>query len=304
MLGHAAGHVRMMMLHGDQPQPALTRPLLGPPSRKVARMQVVDHGLRLDFEGPHQVLQRLLEELQARQVFEVAQMLALVDKPSPRQRKDVFHVPADGQQGRRVKGQRDPQRHKSPRPPEQLRRSIHHRRHRIVAALQDFAVVHQEGVGNPAQARQSLAVVDGDGLFAQVGRGHHQRPQACPGQRRRGKEQVLQWRIRQKNAQPGNSRRHSSRNSVSSSRPGQHNRPRRGGQQRFFLGRQIADCPRRLQVAHHHRQRLSVAPLALAQAHHRRLAGGVHAQVKAANPFDGHDLARSQKVDASSHSVI
>src|ERR1039458_10871630 len=101
----------MMMLDCDEWEAAFLRPLPRPGGRKVARMQIMDDGLWLNFEGAHQVVKRLAEELQAGQVFQIAQMLALIDKAAPRQRKDIFQVAADGEKRRCVKGQRDAQRH-------------------------------------------------------------------------------------------------------------------------------------------------------------------------------------------------
>ena len=96
-------------------------------------------------------------------------MLALVDVPSARQGKDAFQMPANGQQRWRIQWQLNSQWHKPSRPPDQLRHSIHHRHHRVVAALQDFSVVHQEGIRNRAQPCLRLVVVNCDRLLAQVG---------------------------------------------------------------------------------------------------------------------------------------
>ncbi len=68
-------------------------------------MQIVRHRLRLNLEGAHQVVERLAKEFQPRQILQIAQMLALVHVPPPRQRKDILHVPAHGQQRRRIHSQ-------------------------------------------------------------------------------------------------------------------------------------------------------------------------------------------------------
>src|ERR1035441_6172920 len=47
---------------------------------------------------------------------------------------------------------------------ELVRRAINHGGHRVVATLKDFAVVHQEGVGDCSEARESFVVVDGNRL--------------------------------------------------------------------------------------------------------------------------------------------
>ena len=59
VLGHAAGDVRVMMLHGDERQVCARRPTPWPTSGEIAGMQIVDDGLGLDLEGAHQVGERL-----------------------------------------------------------------------------------------------------------------------------------------------------------------------------------------------------------------------------------------------------
>ena len=119
-------------------------------------------------------------------------MLALVGKPPPRQSKDVLQMRADSQHWRRIEWQRHAQRHKAARAPDQLRSAIDDCGHRIVAPLQDLAVVHQEGIGNTAEAHPCLFVINRNRLFAEVRRRHHQRLNAGI-----GKEKMLQRRVRQ-----------------------------------------------------------------------------------------------------------
>ena len=91
------------------------------------------YAARFDLEGAHQVIERLAKKLEAGQIFEIAQMLALVGQSVPRQRKDALHVAADSQQRQEIRLRHrrhfDCQRHESTRPPEQLRRIIDDRRY-------------------------------------------------------------------------------------------------------------------------------------------------------------------------------
>ena len=174
MLRHAGRDVRVMMLHGDQREISLGGPLYGPRCRQIAGMQIVYHGFGLDLEGLHQVSQRLAEKIEAGEVFEVAQMLALVNKTAARQSKDVLQMPAHGQQRRRIKWQPHGERHKSAGAADQLRRTIDQRHYGVVAALQNLAVVHQKCVGDVPEPREGFVIVDRDGLFAEVGAGHHE----------------------------------------------------------------------------------------------------------------------------------
>ena len=65
-------------------------------------MQIVDHSLRLDLEGVHQVRERLAEEIEAGEVFKIAEVLALVGKAAARESEDILQMPADGEQRRRI----------------------------------------------------------------------------------------------------------------------------------------------------------------------------------------------------------
>ena len=161
------GDVGMVMLHGDERQTALGSPLFGPRGGEVAGMQIVDHGLGLDLEGAHEVIERFAEEVEAGEVFKIAEMLALVDEAAAGESEDIFQVAADGEQRRSVEaasgnGERD----EAAGAANELRRAVDDGSDRIVAALEDFAVVHQEGVGDLAEAGAGFVVVDGDGLFA------------------------------------------------------------------------------------------------------------------------------------------
>ncbi len=124
------------------------------------------YGFGLDLEGAHQMSQRLSEKLETRNVLEIAQVLALVGKTAAREGKDVLQMPAHGQQRRRIKRQRHRKRHKSARAANQLRRAVDQRHHRVVAALQDFAVVHQKCIGDVLEPRMasSLSIAMGSSL--------------------------------------------------------------------------------------------------------------------------------------------
>ncbi len=224
-------------------------------------------------------------------------MLALINMPSPRQRKHILQVPAHGQQRRRF--QINPGANSTPSGTNPRARRINcgapstTASNRIVAALQNLAVVHQERIGNPAQPRPRLVVINRNRLLAQIGRSHHQRPHPLI-----SKQQMLQRRIRQKNSQPRNPRR----NRLPQSRCPLASAPAQSAAQTVIssasssaVSSQI--CPRRLQIPHHHRQRLSIAAFALSQPHHRRLIRCIHAQMKSAHPLDRHDLARQQQLN-------
>ena len=226
-------------------------------------------------------------------------MLALINTPAPGQRKHILQVPAHGQQRQRFKRQRDPQRHVAARAANQLRRTIHHRRNRVVAALQNRPVVHQKHIRNGSQPRARLVVVNRNRLLAQVGGCHHQRIHA-----RIGQQQMLQRRVGQKHAQPRNSRRNRRCNAIPTQRARQHDRPRRRLQQRFLFGAQRAQLPCHIHIARHHCQRFAVAMLALPQPHHGRFVARIHAQVESANSLHRGNLALGQILQRKPHSIV
>ena len=129
-------------------------------------------------------------------------MLALIGEASARQSEDALEVAAHGEQRRRFKGKVDAERNEPARAANELRRAIDERDHRIVAALEDLAVVDEEGVGDVAQARAGFVVVDGDGLFTQIGGGHDKSAEHADRQRADAAR-----RVRQKDAEPRDARR-------------------------------------------------------------------------------------------------
>ena len=59
--------------------------------------------------------------------------------------------------------------------------------------------MHEEGVGDAAQALNGFAVVDGDGFFTEVGGGHDEGRNLAGGE-----EEVLERGVGEEDAEPGN----------------------------------------------------------------------------------------------------
>ena len=102
------------------------------------------------------MIERLAEEVEAGEVFQIAHVLALIGESAAGEGEDIFQVAADGEQRRGVEGQRHTERHIAAGAAQELRRTIDDGGDGIVAALQDFAIVHQKGVGDLAEARRGL----------------------------------------------------------------------------------------------------------------------------------------------------
>ncbi len=201
MFGHAGGDVGVMMLDGDEGQVAFRGPLFGPFGGEVAGVQVVDDGLGLDLEGAHEVVEGLAEEVEAGEVFKIAEVLALIGEAAAGEGEDIFEMAADGEERRGVERKRDGKRNKAAGAADELRSAVDDGGDGVVATLKDFAIVEEEGVGDGGKASAGFVVVDGDGLFAEVGGGHDEGLDA-----RVCEEQMVQGRVGEKEAEPGNAR--------------------------------------------------------------------------------------------------
>ena len=81
-------------------------------------------------------------------VFKVAEVLALVGEVAACEREDILEVTANSEQRRRFERQRDGKGNKSASAADDLRRTVDERGDGIVAALENFAIVHQKGIGD------------------------------------------------------------------------------------------------------------------------------------------------------------
>ena len=92
----------------------------------------------------------------------------------------VLQFAANSQDGRHfpVKEHRD--RHESSRAAKLARATTEDSHHRIVATQKDFAVVHQQAVGQLLQPFNGFPVADHDRFFAEIGARHHQRVEIRP----------------------------------------------------------------------------------------------------------------------------
>lgn len=146
----------------------------------------------------------------------------------------------------------------------------------------------EEGVRDPGEPGERVAVAVGDGLVGEVPAGEHVRAGEVGG------EQVVDRRVRQHEAESAVARRDGSGHLGAGAAGQQHDRALGTGEQPLGLGVQLAQRPRGTQVGDHDRERPLLAALAGAQGAGGLLVGGVDRQVIPAEPFDGQDAARSQ----------
>ena len=128
------------------------------------------------------------------------------------------------------------------RPAQHQRPAADDPHHRVLRRPDNRPVVDEEQVGDLDQPLHGLALVDGDGLFAEVAAGRHDR------KAQRAHQQMMQRRIGQHRAEQRIAGRHASATRRTAP-PQQHDRPLGTCQQGSFLGRNRAARVRRPQAS-------------------------------------------------------
>ena len=166
-------------------------------------MQIVSNHLGLHFQDSLEVLDGFFEKAIAFQIFQVADVLAQERFAATHHAHGVFQFAANRQDRLRFVFQRDGHGNKPARAAQLLRLARSDAHDGIVAPPQDVAIVNQERIGNAVQALHGLLIIDRDWLLAEVAAGHHQRLKFAAGE-----QQMMQRRVRQKNAQKPIAGRH------------------------------------------------------------------------------------------------
>ena len=149
------------------------------------------------------------------------------------------------------------------------------------------------------EAGAGFVVVNGDGLFAEVGGGHHECLHA-----RIGEEQMLQAARRAERCRATECRARPRERCRCGCAHGASTIGRAGVCSRASSSRsQVAEGARCCEIAHHDGEGFAVAVFALSQARDGFLAGGIDAEVEAADAFDGHDFAAKKALDGLRHRV-
>ena len=213
-LGETGGEMRVMMLHrhSRQLREALRRgsseTSLRPLAAEVVRMQVMSDGHGFDAVDVEQMRQGFLEETKGLEVFQVADVLGEKGGASLRHAQRVFQFGSDGDHRGRLVREQDGTRHVAAGAADGTRLARDHAEDRVVAALQDLAVVMQEAVGDLREALLRIVDVRRDGLLAHIAAGHHQRVAVAV------EQEVVQGRVRQHHAERGVAERHRRRDAV------------------------------------------------------------------------------------------
>ena len=178
------------------------------------------------------------------------------------------------------------------RAPQHQRRRAQPGRHRaeqgVVGAGVDRPVVDHERVGDGAEASSRIGVQVGDRLLGDVARGHHQRRADV------GEQQVMQRRVREHHPEVRASRRDRRGDRRPGAPASDDDRPHAVGEQGLLGRGELDELAGAVEVRRHERERLALAPLALAQGRHRALVGRRAGEVVAADPLDRQDRARDE----------
>src|SRR6185437_14838074 len=115
---HAAGNVRVMVLHADQRHDVSF--LQGPLCREVIRMEVVSNSFGRDLQHFFKVMNGLFKELVALEILQIANVLAKKGVLALAKANRVLEFAAYSQNGRHFFAQKNWHRHKAARAPKLL----------------------------------------------------------------------------------------------------------------------------------------------------------------------------------------
>ena len=245
---------------------------------------------RVDVEQPAEVLDALGERAQRLGVLQVPDVVRDEGVAPPGQAERVLQLGAAGQHGAREPGgDGEGLGHVAAGAAEQHRAAAEAPGHRVVGPDVDGPVVGQERVGDALQRVPGLVVAVDDRLVGDVSAGQDDRTGHG------GEQQVVQRRVRQHDAELAVARGGGVRDGGAGPAGQQHDRAGRAGQQGGGRVVDLGQFRGRGQVGGHHRERLVLAVLALAERGDGLLAGGVGGQVVAAQALDGEDAAAAEE---------
>jgi hypothetical protein len=156
VLRHAAGDVRVMMLHADLAL-GMADPR-APCGCSSSRDAVVGDGARRDAEEVLQAGERLLEELHGLEVFQVADVLAEDGVAALGQAEGVLQFAAEGEHLVQLDAEVDGLGDEAARAPQHAFAAFEGADDGIVHAGPDVAVVQQKPVGDAVELAQGLAL--------------------------------------------------------------------------------------------------------------------------------------------------
>ncbi len=231
-----------------------------------------------------EVLNSLAEEAVAFQIFQIADVLAEECFAAAKDANGVFQFTADGQNRLRFVFKGNRYGNKTAGTAQHLRLAGGDANDGIIAAAQDIAIVNEVSIGDAVEPAEGFGVIDGDGLFAEVGAGHDKRVEFGA-----GKEEMVKRGVRQKNAQKMIARSNAFREAGVGLARKQDDGPLDG--EKEFAGCIIEDAEavNVLNTAKHDGKRLFDAALPCAEQLNGGFRAGIAGEMKPAEALYGND---------------
>ena len=312
VLGEDGGDVRVMVLDGKHRDVVLTCHAFDHGRRIAVAEQVVSQQGRRDFQHLQEMRDGFLESGKGGRVGELADILGNERFVATGDAYGVLDRPAHGQYRWSDVRQLDGARGIAARTADDLQTTGPGARDAVVTAGDDFAVVHDEGVGQAGEPRQGFLVVDADRFAVAVAAAHQQREilrlfEPFDARGASGgfvKQQVVDRRDRQHDTQPGKTRG-DTRQLLVTVRAlfQQDDRPFRQIQQPRLADAELDIGNGRGCCRKHDREGTILMPLVFAHARHGGRVARIAGQMKTARPLDGDDFSVLQQAQCLSNHI-
>ena len=286
VVGHAGGHMGMVMLHLQQRDALLLCPILRIAGREIIRMQVAGQRAGPDVKEPLKMADLLFIVFQGLEILQVADVLAQEGVSALAEAEAGLLLGPAGEDLRFLLRHGQRLGHIAARAAGKILLSVQHPAQRIVTARLNPAVVHQKTVRDAPEGFQRFRVVPDDRRIGEVRTGHdqhvgpvfkQQHVQRCIGQHHPEPAvlaQVFQARLlllQQDDGLPG------------------------AGEDPLLRSRYFADAFHRGKIPAHDGKGLLVPLLSPAQTYGDRRILAAAGQVKAAEALAGKDFPLLQR---------
>jgi len=279
VLGHHRRDVGMVMLHLDDGEIVVLRPL----RRQVPGVEIGSNRLRFNPEEINEVVNGTSEGVESLEVLHVPDVLAHEPVAARSEAERSLQLTTGREDGRHLEGQRDRERRVASGTPDRIFGAVEHAHHRVITRGGDVATVNHEGVGERIETVDCLIVRAGDRFLGQVARCHH--PDVAG-----RNEEVVEWCVGEHDSdvpvagsdEVGNHRVRTLRKQDDWSFP--------GCEEAGLVGAYLRNRPCGCEIGDHHRKRSVNSALALPQKCDCRIRGRIATEVEPPEAFDGNDL--------------
>ena len=251
VLDQARRHVGVMMLHRDRRQ--IERG--GERGGQVAGVKIMHHHFGCDSEQRQERVDHFVERLKGRHVLQIAEMRRKERLSSARDAHRVLQPGADGQYARSSRCQPDRPGRKATGPAYEHGATVRDSEHRVVCSAKYGPIVGEERIGDGPEPGVGIVIVDRDRFLGSIAAGEHERRRKGVGQ------QLMEWAWREKNTDDRRRRSNRFADKRLGSLGDKHNRALRRRKSALLIAVDVSDDRGRVEVAHHHGERLLIASL-------------------------------------------